>query len=139
MENKEFKIDPLMKELIEKALANDNQPFQFLGSLADRSTVKTCIKATKKIIKLFKSLEEGSAYSYVELIKQGKQSTEVLLAHVQFKQCVKFYEKELFTLKDMLKEYHAYVWGGNLLKTLLGIYRSEKDMVDYRTLPWSLF
>lgn len=139
MEDEEVKIDPIFKQLVEKALANENQPFQFIGSLAELSVAKTCIGATKKIVKLFKSLETNSALTYVELIKQGKQSTEVLLAHIQFKQCVKFYEKELATLKDMIKEYHAYVFGGNVMKTLLGIYRAEKDMVDYRTLPWRLF
>jgi len=139
MEEKQIKIDPMFTQLIEKALANENQPFQFIGSLQDRSVAKTCIKATKKIIKLFKKLEDSSALTYVELIKQGKQSVDVLLAHIQFKQCVKFYEKELFTLQDMLKEYRAYVFGGHVMKTLLGIYREKKDMVDYRTLPWSLF
>ena len=139
MEDEEVKIDPIFKQLVEKALANENQPFQFIGSLAEWSAAKTCIGATKKIIKLFKSLATNSALTYVELIKQGKQSTEVLLAHIQFKQCVKFYEKELATLKDMIKEYHAYVFGGNVMKTLLGIYRAEQDMVDYRTLPWRLF
>lgn len=139
MEDEEVKIDPTFKQLVEKALANENQPFQFIGSLTEWSVAKTCISATKKIIKLFKSLETNSAMTYVELIKQGKQSTEVLLAHIQFKQCVKFYEKELATLKDMIKEYHAYVFGGNVMKTLLGIYRAERDMVDYRTLPWRLF
>ena len=39
----------------------------------------------------------------------------------------------------MLKEYRAYVFGGNIMKTLLGFYRAEDDMVDYRTLPWKLF
>ena len=139
MENREVNIDPIFKQLVEKALANENQPFQFIGNLTEWNVAKTCIRATKKIIKLFKSLEEESAMTYVELIKHGRQSTEVLLAHMQFKQCVKFYEKELFTLKDMLKEYHAYVFGGNIMKTLLGIYRDEADMVDYRTLPWRLF
>lgn len=139
MEKEEFNIDHAFKQLVETALANENQPFQFIGSLAEWSAAKTCVRATKKVVKLFKSLEENSAMSYVELIKNGKQSTEVLLANIQFKQCVKFYEKELATLKDMLKEYNAYVFGGNVIKTLLGIYRSEQDMVDYRTLPWKLF
>ena len=139
MENKEVKIDPMFKQLVDKALANENQEFEFIGSLAERSAAKICINATKKVISLFKKLEESSAMTYVDLIKQGKQNTEVLLANIQFKQCVKFYEKELATLKDMLKEYHAYVWGGNLMKTLLGIRRTENEMVDYRTLPWKLF
>lgn len=139
MEKEEFNIDNAFKQLVETALANENQPFQFIGSLAEWSAAKTCVKATKKVVKLFKSLEENSAASYVELIKKGKQSAEVLLAHLQFKRCAEFYEKEVATLKDMLKEYRAYVFGGNIMKTLLGFYRAEDDMVDYRTLPWKLF
>ena len=139
MKDKEVKIDPIFQQLIEKALINENRPFQFIGNLQERSVTKTCIHATKKVIKLFKQLEKSSALTYSELIKQGRQNVDVLLAHIQFKQCVKFYEKELITLKDMLKEYRAYVLSGNLMKTLLGIYRSEQDMIDYRTIPWSLF
>ena len=139
MEKEEFNIDPMFKRLVETALAGESQPFQLIGSLDEWSAAKTCVRATKKVVKLFKSLEGDSAASYVELIKKGKQSAEVLLAHLQFKRCVEFYEKEVATLKDMLKEYRAYVFGGNLMKTLLGFYRAEDDMVDYRTLPWKLF
>lgn len=139
MEEEQINVDPMFQQLVEKALANKHQPFQFIGSLQDRSIAKTCVNATKKIIKLFKNLEADSATTYAELIKNGKQSIDVLLANIQFKQCIKFYEEELFVLKDMLKEYRAYVWGGNVLKTLFGVYRSEEEMVDYRTLPWKLF
>lgn len=139
MEKEEFEIDPMFKRLVETALAGESQPFQLIGSLDEWSAAKFCVRATKKIVKIFKNLEENSAASYVELIKKGKQSAEVLLAHLQFKRCVEFYEKEVATLKDMLKEYRAYVFGGNLMKTLLGFYRAEDDMVDYRTLPWKLF
>ena len=135
----EVRIDPMFKELVERALNNDYQPFEFIGSLTERSVARTCISATKKIIKLFKNLELSSAETYADLIREGKQSPEILLAHIQFKQCVKFYEKELFTLKDMLAEYRAYVFGGNILNTLLGVYRKEEDKVDFRKLPWKLF
>jgi len=138
MEN-EIKIDPMFKEIVERALNNDHQPFEFIGNLTERSVAKTCVSATKKIIKLFRQLEENSAYTYVDLIKRGKQSSEILLAHIQFKQCVKFYEKELETLKDMLKEYRAYFWAGHVFSSLLGFYRKDEDKVDYRKLPWSWF
>lgn len=139
MEQEKFNIDHAFRQLVETALAGESQPFQLIGSLDEWSAAKTCVKVTKKVVRLFKRLEENSAVSYVELIKKGKQNAEVLLAHLQFKRCVEFYEKEVATLKDMLKEYRAYVFGGNLMKTLLGFYRAEDDMVDYRTLPWKLF
>ena len=76
---------------------------------------------------------------YNELIKEGTQSPDALLWCIQFKQCVKFYQKEADILKDMLKEYHAYVFGGNVIKTLLGINRRKEELVDYRKLPLRLF
>ena len=135
----EKRIDPLFAELITKALSGESTQFELISSLPMRNVTKDFLSGTKKIIKLFKSLVKNSEKAYSEQIKEGKQQLDLLLAHVQFKACLEFYEQEAATAKDMLKEYHAYVFGGNLMKTILGVPRAEKDMVDYRTLPWSLF
>ena len=139
MEDIEKKIDPLFKELIERAMTNDSKPFEFICCLQERAAVKAYIRATKKVVSLFKNLETQAGLSYASLIMEGKQQSEVLLAYLQFKRCKQFYEKELFTLKDMLSEYRAYVFGGHLASTLLGFYRKDFDKVDYRKLPWKLF
>ena len=135
----EKRIDPFFAELMTKALAGESSKFELISSLPMRAVTKDFLSGTKKIIKLFKSLVKSSEKAYSEQIKEGKQHLDLLLAHIQFKTCLEFYEKEAATAKDMLKEYHAYVFGGNLMKTICGIPRAEKDMVDYRTLPWSLF
>lgn len=141
MEKEETKTERLFQQLVETAIAGRHRPFEFICDLAERKAVKVCVRATKKVIGMFEGFVDESAKAYAESIKLGKQDPEALLAYSQLKQCMRFYEGELATLKDMLKEYGAYVFGGNLnwLKAIFGIRRSESDMVDYRTLPWSLF
>ena len=137
MENKQ--IDPLITELITKALANEQTVFQLIANEGMWKTTRAFIRGTKKVIKLFKSLTKNSELMYCEQIKAGKQDLELLLARIQFGVCTSFYQRELEIAQDMLKEYNAYVFGGHLLKTICGVPRAEKDMVDYRTLPWRLF
>ena len=136
---KDIKIDPLFLELIQKALEDNKLDFQLIPNNNMYSVTKTFISATKKIIKMFKKLVNSSAEMYSEQIRDGRTDLKLLLAHIQYKECLEFYQNELKTAKSMTQEYRAYVFGGHLMKTILNIPRAEKDMVDYRTLPWSLF
>ena len=135
----EKKIDPFFTELIQKALEGEATPFELISSSSMHTATKVFARATKKVIKMFKTLVQTTCLKYQEQIQTNSQDLQVLLAYVQFNRCVEFYEQELKTAKSMLQEYRAYVTGGHMLKTLLGIPRSEYDMVDYRTLPWRLF
>ena len=135
----EKKIDPLFAELLTKALSGDNSKFELISSEGMWNATRIIAHATKKVVKLFKNLVKNSEETYCEQIRAGEQDLEMLLACLQFRVCLDFYEKELETAKDMLREYRAYVTSGHIIKTILGIPRAEEDMVDYRTLPWKLF
>ena len=139
MAENEVRMDPTLRMLMEKAMKGENNEFEFIKNLQERSVAKTLLHGTKLIVRHFRLLEKSSEAVYNELIKEGKQSPDALLWCMQFKQCVKFYQKEADILKDMLKEYHAYVFGGNVIKTLLGINRRKEELVDYRKLPLRLF
>jgi len=135
----EKKIDPLFVEIVQKALENEKTDFQLIPTNEMYSVTKIFAHGTKKIIKMFKQLVKATTEAYALQILTETTDLKLLLACVQYQQCLDFYENELKTAKSMLQEYRAYVFGGHLLKTALNIPRAEEDMVDYRTLPWSLF
>ena len=128
-------IDPFYRQIVANALENNATEFQLITRLEHRAGVKHFARGMKKIIKYFERLVKASAEAYSEGIAAGKVDVGMLMAHCQYKTCVEFYKAELATANAMLKEYRLYVMSGHLLKTLAGIPRAERDMVDYRTLP----
>ena len=51
----EKNIDPLFKELVEKAFANEKTDFQLIPTNDMYSVTKLFVNGTKKIIKMFKN------------------------------------------------------------------------------------
>ena len=135
----EIKIEPLLEELMKHALDGKSTEFQLIPSNDMYLATKLFANGVKKVIKMFRGLARMSGLMYSEAIMAEKADLRLLLEHIQYKQCVKFYEDELKVAKSMMKEYRAYVFAGHMLKTVCNMPRSEADMVDYRTLPWKLF
>lgn len=135
----EEKVPEIFVELVKNVMEGKSTEFVLISTNEIYSITRTFIKATKKVIKMFQNLVDATGWSYSNQILEGKQDLKLLLAHLQYRNCLEFYERELKTAKSMTQEYRTYVRSGHILKTLLNIPRSEEDMVDYRKLPWSLF
>jgi len=135
----EEKVDPLFLEIVQKAMSDEKTEFQLIPTNNMYTATKAFARGTKKIIEMFNQLAQVTAEEYCAQIQAGKTDLKLLLAHIQYHHCLDFYKNELKTAKSMMQEYRAYVFGGNLMKTILSIPRAEEDMVDYRTLPWKLF
>ena len=133
------KIDVLIEELMKHALNGKSTEFQLIPSNDMYTATKLFANGVKKVIRMFRDLAKTSGLIYSDSILKEKTDLRLLLEHMQYKQCQKFYEEELKVAKSMLKEYRAYVFSGHVLKTILNMPRAEADMVDYRTLPWKLF
>jgi len=135
----EEKVPEIFVELVKNVMEGKSTEFVLISTNEIYSITRTFIKATKKVIKMFQNLVDATGWSYSNQILEGKQDLKLLLAHLQYRNCLEFYERELKTAKSMTQEYRTYVRSGHILKTLLNIPRSEEDMVDYRKLPWSWF
>lgn len=135
----EEKVPEIFVELVKAVMEGRSTEFVLISTNEIYSITRTFIKATKKVIKMFQNLVDATGWSYANQILEGKQDLKLLLAHLQYRNCLEFYKKELKTAKSMTQEYRTYVRSGHILKTLLNIPRAEEDMVDYRTLPWSWF
>lgn len=135
----EKQIDPLFVELVQKAIDDEKTDFQLIPTNEMYGVTRIFAHGTKKVIKMFKNLVVATGEAYAEQIQLGQTDLKLLLAHIQYRHCMEFYQNELKTAKSMMQEYRTYVMSGHILKTALNIPRAEEDMVDYRTLPWSWF
>lgn len=138
-QNKEVLGSEAFKSLMEKALSNDAMEHVFLGSISEWQATRLVKRATKKVAEMFQALADEGMIAYAKQIAEEKTDADLLFSIMQFQICADFYYKESRRAKDMLKEYHAYVFGGHMLDTIFNIPRREEDMVDYRTLPWRFF
>lgn len=108
--------------LVQRALDNDHAKFVLIVGMDHYKAVKAYRSAMRKIIKGFKQMKKT----------QGKLQP--------WDTCITFYKDEIKTINDMIKEFKTYLWGNrHTIQTLLGRIRTEDEMVDYRTLPISLF
>ena len=126
----------LFAELTAFALQGKNSKFELITSLHMRGVCRIYKRGMKRVIKIFKSLRDTLIQAYKEAVNSGKilpDDVEMMTAIRNFDHCYKFYRQELNTVKDMLNEYHFYMWDGHNVKaSYLGKRRSLLEMYDYR-------
>jgi len=139
MELDQFQLDDpkkLFAELAAFALQSEPSKFEFITSLNMRSACRVYKRGIKRVIKIFKTLRDTLIKAYTEAINSGEllpDDVETITAIRNFDHCYKFYRHELNTVKDMLNEYHFYMWDGhNVIASYLGKQRSLLEMYDYR-------
>ena len=139
MELDRFQLDDpkkLFAELTAFAMTGEHSKFEFITCLPMRSACRTYKRGLKRVIKIFKTLRDALIEAYSEAVYSGQiqpDDVETVTAIRNFDYCYKFYTKELNTVRDMLNEYHFYMWDGhNVIATYLGKHRSMLEMFDYR-------
>ena len=132
--------DEMFVELITKALTGKQSNFEFIRSYEMYKVAKLYRRGVAKVAKLFKQLADEIMTKYTKIVATGQAGLlEVIMSYKQFRICADYYNRESAIAKDMMKEFHAYVFGGHILKTMLGGVRPDFECVDYRKLPWTLF
>ena len=131
----------LSKAIYERAASGDSTEFQLISSANEASGCKLAYKANMALAKhLKRRVESYSAELAASMTADCRDSIQGTVALRGLSACADFYETEANTLKDMLREWRCYLRYGHLLRMgLLGFPRPEEDMVDWRTLPVSLF
>ena len=131
--------DEIFMNLIEKALAGEHSPFEFIRSYDMLKVARLYRAGVKKVAKMFKSLEKELLQAYQYSIESDNQSLEIVMSIKQFGKCAQYYKEECAIVKDMIKEFKTYVMSGHILQTMLGGVRPENECVDYRKLPIKFF
>ena len=84
------------------------------------------------VIRIFKNLYSSTYKTYLEQVKHNDQDIQTVLALKQFKQCIRYYQREKEIAADMLDEYWEYVFSGHVMDTLVGNVRPNADLYDHR-------
>lgn len=119
-------------DLVERAVKGKQSDFKFIRSWQERTAVKTYQIGIAAVTRIFANLYDSTYKTYLSQINTGSQDIRTILALKQFQQCLVFYEREYEITKDMIEEYWEYIWNWHIIDTLVGNYRSEKDLWDHR-------
>ena len=134
----EFSEDPkkVFEELVKKALKGKQSDFEFIRTYEMCKVARYYKISTKRVSKAFKTLYKKLMKTYAKDILVGEQKLEMLMSMKQFEICYNYYRKECEIAKDMLQEYHSYLFSGHIFDQLvLNGVRSDDDCIDYRELP----
>ena len=138
----EFSEDPkkVFEELVKKALKGKQSDFEFIRTYEACKVARYYKISVKRVSKVFKTLYKKLMKTYAKDIMTDEQKLEMLMSMKQFEICYDYYKKEYELAKDMLSEYHAYLFSGHIFDQLImnGV-RQDDECVDYRELPWIIF
>lgn len=126
----------LAEQLIQRAKEGDHSKFEFIRSLEEYFAAKMIKKALKKVVKSFSTPRNNLYIAYIKDIEEGTNDLNVILAFSELEQVIKFYNDEIGIISDMVDEYVTYVHSGHILDTIIGNYRKEEDLVDFRKVEW---
>lgn len=123
----------LTDQLINRAKSGKHSKFEFIRSRQELLAVKNYMNAAYKISKQFNTISNKTFNHYLDTLKNSKAQVSILLTAKHCATFADYYAEEVKLAKDMSREYYAYVFNGHILDNLLGVYRKEEDLVDYRT------
>lgn len=115
----------LLLAILEKAQEGKSLQFQFITSWSDFIYYWRLAKSNKIIIKALKSSANNLFKEYCKDVIAGVSNVDKLLAYVQLRDFIRFYEKDFNTLKQMLDEYDGYLGQGHFWYSFLG---GERDL-----------
>jgi hypothetical protein len=118
--------------IIEHAKTTKPTEFRFLRNWTDYRFYKGKLRSFKLLIKALNSGCDRLFKNYCSSVVSGEGDLNKLLAYQQMLEVIDFYQRELFTITDMLCEYDTYLMEGHLFWAFLGESRSDADMRDFR-------
>ena len=121
----EFDAQQVLLAIIQQAEEGKSLIFQQIKSWQEFRYYCRLKKSTKVVIKVLKTSADNVFKGYCKDVTSGISDITQLLAYNELLAIQDFYEKDLKTLEDMLKEYDDYLGQGNFLYSILG---GERDL-----------
>lgn len=120
--------------LCKQAEEGKHREFEYLGCMEELFRARDVKRSLKKTIKMFDRLAKTCMKTYFELLDSDKDDVTLVVSMANCAKYARYYEEELRIVKNMINEYHYYFLTPIKLidNVLLGIYRPEEDMRDFR-------
>lgn len=129
----------ITEALLERAKVGKHTVFTLLRSYPEYLSAKLYKDSALHVYKNFYKLSKYLKKTYLALVAKGTDNLELLLSYKNLDMVIKFYAEEVRIAKDIIAEYWCYIRSGHFINTFLfNKYRADKDMVDFRTIKWTL-
>lgn len=130
----------LGQAVLDRVQNNQYSEFSLLTSLQAFKGAKLYRGVIKKVKEGFKAEATRCFNKYLQDAANNKADFRDLLKFRDLRHCYNFYQKEYNIIDDMIDEFRCYLRSNeNFIRLRLGKVRTEEEMVDFRTLPLSLF
>lgn len=125
-------LQEIWLRIIDCAKPSHLTKFRFIKEWSEYKFYKSKRKYYKWLLKRLQKVTKILFKDYCSKIKRGNSNIIKLLACTKLAQTISFYKQELNTITEMIFEYEAYLFEGNLLTAFLGEPRTEYDLRDFR-------
>ena len=123
-------------QLIDRAKKGEQSTFEFIRSLEEYFAARAIKKTVKKVVKSFTNSKNILYNAYIKSVEEDTNNINVILSISELEQVITFYTTEIEIVSDMIDEYSVYVHSGHIFDTIVGNYRKEEDLVDFRKVVW---
>ena len=123
-------------QLIKRAKSGEHTTFEFIRSIEEYFAARTVRKVVNKVVRSFTDSRNSLYNAYIKSIEDDTNDLNVILSISELDRVIKFYIDEIDLISDMIDEYVAYVHSGHIIDTIIGNYRKEEDLVDFRKVEW---
>ena len=110
----------LILEILNKAREGKAHPFRPILYMSEFRYYKRWVLATKLIIKTLKTSAKKLLKDYCKDVIAGISGVTKLLAYSELLDVIAFYETDLKTVQQMLKDYDAYLDDGHFWYSFFG-------------------
>lgn len=121
-----------VEKLIAFAEAGEHKPFQFIRTWPEYLLTLRAKRALKRFIKRLQVRATSMIKKYCKDIITEAAQSNTLLAYNSLCRIISFYQEEYQIMVNMVTEYEAYIFAGNLLSVVFGSKRTEEELWDHR-------
>lgn len=110
----------LLLDIIEQAKTGQLLEFRYIRSWSEFTYCWQQAKSTRLLVRTLNSSSKKLFKSYCKDVIAGISDVNKILAYAQLQDVIAFYERDLETLKRMIKDYDEYLRDGYFWYSLLG-------------------
>lgn len=110
----------LLLDIIEQAKTGQLLEFRYIRSWSEFTYCWQQAKSTRLLVRTLNSSSKKLFKSYCKDVIAGISDVNKILAYAQLQDVIAFYERDLETLKRMIKDYDEYIRDGYFWYSLLG-------------------
>lgn len=129
MNNESFQ--EMIEKLLRHAMQGESTKFVQLRFWSEYRYFKDILRSYRVVLNGLTAGAKRLYKSYCKDVELGTDTPSKAAAYKQMLNVLSFYEHEIETISDMLREYKLYLLDGHFINSFLGEYRDDQNLVNY--------